>query len=169
MNNRKIVGVSFDWVKNNEKNIPEYWVHLRPTTPLRDPEIVDSAIEEIVKRDEATSLRSGHKAAESPFKWFKKGENGFFEPIIKGLTSDKANDPRQGFPDAYIPDGYVDVLKSSFILKNNILHGNKMIGFVSPFCTEVDSSEDFEYLEYQIKKHGSPVYKHLIKNFSNEN
>ena len=37
------------WFKENEDNVPEYWVHLRPTTPLRIPEIIDDAINIIMK------------------------------------------------------------------------------------------------------------------------
>jgi CMP-N,N'-diacetyllegionaminic acid synthase len=151
------------WFRDNDNENWEYWVHLRPTTPLRNPESVDTAIDEIIKNAGSTSLRSGHIAPESPFKWFRKNSNGYFEPLIGSLTSDKANAPRQEFPDAYIPDGYVDVLKASYILNHNLLHGNKMIAFKSPFCTEVDSKEDFEYLEYEIKTKGSPLLGYLSK------
>ncbi|MFH1369607.1 MAG: acylneuraminate cytidylyltransferase family protein [Elusimicrobiota bacterium] len=158
---------ALDWFGKNEKQVPEYWAHLRPTTPLRDHKIIDKAINEIVKNPAATSLRSGHIAPESPFKWFKKDKEGYFVPLLKGLTTDEANSARQGFPDAYIPDGYVDVLKASFIMKNNLLHGDKMIGFESPFCVEVDSMEDFDYLEYELKRNGSVLLDYLKKHFPN--
>jgi N-acylneuraminate cytidylyltransferase len=157
------------WFQENEKYLPEYWVHLRPTTPFRIPSIIDDAIDAIIRTQESTSLRSAHRASESPFKWFKKSTSGYFEPFKDNLTTDQANDPRQAFVDAYIPDGYVDVLKASFILENKILHGNKMIGFVSPTCTEVDSFDDFEYLEYEIKKKGCNLLDYLQSNFLNEN
>ena len=32
------------WMKENEEYIPDYFVHLRPATPLRDPKIIDDAI-----------------------------------------------------------------------------------------------------------------------------
>ena len=50
---------AMSWMNEFERNIPEYWVHLRPTTPLRDPLIVDQAIEIIMQKNNATSLRSG--------------------------------------------------------------------------------------------------------------
>ncbi|MCK9582213.1 MAG: acylneuraminate cytidylyltransferase family protein [Endomicrobiales bacterium] len=156
---------ALSWFMDNEKGIPDYWVHLRPTTPLRNPMIIDMAISDIIVKSNSTSLRSAHKAPESPFKWFKKNEEGFFTSLMNGLRNDKLNDPRQVFPDAYVPDGYVDILKASFIMNNKILHGDKMIGFISPFCTEVDSSEDFEYLEYEIKSKGSVLLNFLKMNF----
>ena len=34
-----------DWLEINEGGTPDYLIHLRPTTPLRDPEIIDHAID----------------------------------------------------------------------------------------------------------------------------
>ena len=35
---------AMEWLQQNEGHIPEYFVHLRPTTPLRDAELMDAAI-----------------------------------------------------------------------------------------------------------------------------
>ena len=61
-----------EWFRKNDEEIPEYWVYLRPTSPLRDPYLIDKAILQIKNTPSSTSLRSGHKAPESPFKWFEK-------------------------------------------------------------------------------------------------
>jgi|TARA_B100001971_G_C18018588_1_gene446177 N-acylneuraminate cytidylyltransferase len=63
---------------------------------------------------------------------------------------DTLNEPRQKFPKTYNPNGYVDVLKTSFILSNNKLHGNRVMPFITPRSYEIDSEEDFEFLEWQI-------------------
>jgi hypothetical protein len=44
-----------------------------------------------------------------------------------------------------------------------------MIGFVSPACVEVDSVEDFEFLEFELRKGASPVFDYLKANFTKEN
>jgi CMP-N-acetylneuraminic acid synthetase len=31
------------WVREKKEFLPEYWVHFRPTTPLRNPEIINVA------------------------------------------------------------------------------------------------------------------------------
>jgi len=155
---------AINWFEKTENHIPEYWVHLRPTTPLRDPKIIDNAVDILIEKNEATSLRSGHIAPESPFKWFKKDSQGYFQGIIE-ISNDAANNARQQFPEVYIPDGYVDVLKASFIKNTNLMHGDKMIGFASPFCTEVDTIDDFEYLEHEIDKKESVLLDYLRSNF----
>lgn len=147
---------AMEFVRDREGDLPEYWVHLRPTTPLRDPEKIDAAVGMIEGKPEATALRSAHESPESPFKWFRRNEAGY----LTGLTSDdtqldRFNLPRQRYPVVYIPDGYVDIVRSSFVLDSGALHGNKVLAFESPYCTEVDSTGELELLEFQIRKHGS--------------
>jgi len=149
---------ALNWFKENENLIPEFILHLRPTTPLRNPKIMEDAIKLFNEnKNIATSLRSGHSAPESPYKWFLKDDNNYFMGLRDDLTPEKVNLPRQSFPSVYIPDGYIDILKSSVILSTGTLHGDKMLVFESPFCVEVDTKDDFEYLEFQIKKEGSPI------------
>ena len=38
-----------------------------------------------------------------------------------------------------------------------------MFVFESPVCTEVDTLSDFEFLEYQLLKEGSPLIEYLNK------
>ena len=150
-------------MQENEGDVPETWVHLRPTTPLRVPKQLDQAINCLADRPQATSLRSGHRAAESPFKWFQRDAEGFFEPLREGLSAEEVNEPRQDFPVAFIPDGYVDIVRASHVLGEGQLHGARMWVFESPRCTEVDEEEDFAYLEYQLERYGSPLRDRLQK------
>jgi CMP-N,N'-diacetyllegionaminic acid synthase len=148
---------AMNWLDENENSVPEYWVHLRPTTPLRSVEIIDNAINKIVQDNNATSLRSGHKAPESPLKWFVKSDR-YFRGLVGG---EDYNLPKEAFEQVYIPDGFVDVVKSSFVMNSQEIHGDKMIGFESPVCTEVDSAEEFDYIKYQLDKNGSELLSYL--------
>ena len=148
---------AMNYLEENEGSAPEYWVHLRPTTPLRGVKVVDNAIDEIMQDKSATSLRSGHKAPESPLKWFVK-DNRYFKGLVSG---EDYNLPKEAFKQVYIPDGFVDIVKSSFVMNNKEIHGDKMIGFESPVCTEVDSVEEFEYIQYQLDKNGSELLDYL--------
>ncbi len=154
-----------DHMSEMEGSVPEYMVHLRPTTPGRDIAVMDEAIRMCKDDRECCSLRSAHLASESPFKWFVKTEDGHFGPMSKGLTNDELNGARQSFPDVYIPDGYVDVLKSEYVLDNGILHGEKMLAFVSPMCYEIDTLDDLELVEYQLKHKRSGIYDYLEENY----
>lgn len=157
---------AINWLETHERKIPQYIVHLRPTTPLRDPKIIDNAINLILKSPQATSLRSGHPASESPFKWFLLNSQGYFQGISSKYSTEYINKPRQSFPQVFIPDGYVDVLKTLFIKETNILHGENMLGFISPPCHEIDSREDFKYLEFELLNKPSILLNYLNQNFS---
>ena len=54
-NDREFLVHAMLWLDKYEKIKPEFWVHLRPTTPLRDPKIIDNAIEKILS-DEVQHL-----------------------------------------------------------------------------------------------------------------
>ncbi len=165
---RDFVIHALDWFSAQESGSePDFLVHLRPTTPFRDPSVISQAVQRFIETPNATSLRSAHPCSESPFKWFLLKENGFFTGIQTD-DMDMLNQPRQMFPTVYIPDGYVDVLRVSFVAASDTIHGDKVMGFVSPVCKEVDTLEDFEALEFQLEKQGSPLYRYLIENFVQE-
>ncbi len=132
---------------------PDALVHIRPTTPLRDPSILDKAIEMFFnKKNELTSLRSVHEMSESAYKSFEVNDKGFLTTFGSVESGEKANLPRQAFPKTYVANGYVDVLDPNYVLKENKLHGDKILAFQTPVVTEVDSIEDLEYLVWQITK-----------------
>jgi len=156
---------AIDWFAKNEKMQPELFVHLRPTTPLRDPALIDKAIGEIVNNNEATALRSVHELAEPPQKMFGI-EKGYLTGLFPNETRPEYyNLPRQVFPKAYHPNGYVDIIRTGFVTSTNTLHGPRMIGFVTPYTIEIDNPEDFSHLEYSIDKCSHPLYEYLTQNY----
>ncbi len=157
---------AINWFKNKEQYLPEYWVHLRPTTPIRDPKIIDKAIMSIKKSRSANSLRSAHLAPESPFKWFKLKKNNLFKEIINNqLGIEITNLPKEKFDQVYIPNGYVDILRSSYMLNNETIHGKKIMGFITPNTSEVDSLHELDYIRYQMANKNNPLLSYLKKNY----
>ncbi|MFH1594005.1 MAG: acylneuraminate cytidylyltransferase family protein [Candidatus Omnitrophota bacterium] len=158
---------AISWFKENENGAAGLLVHLRPTTPLRDAEVIDRAVALIGEKADSTSLRSAHELAEPPQKEFQLDEKGFFKGFFPGdKRPEYYNLPRQLFPKAYHANGYVDIVKRSFVEETGSLYGTAMLGFVTPVTTEVDLPEDFGYLEYQLEKYGNPIYDHLRDNYS---
>ena len=74
---------------------------------------------------------------------------------------DKYNGPRQDFPDVLIPNGYVDIVRSSFVRDRKLLHGNKVLAFETPFCNELDAYEELGLLEFQLQKNNCGLTKYL--------
>jgi CMP-N,N'-diacetyllegionaminic acid synthase len=138
---------------NGIKEFPQVIVHIRPTTPLRNPQIIGDAVKKFIElKKEITSLRSVHEMSESAYKTFEVSAQGLLKPIASVSDGEKANLPRQTFPKTYQANGYVDVLNPEFILKEHKLHGDKIFAFKTPVVTEVDSLSDLEYLNWEVQQ-----------------
>jgi CMP-N-acetylneuraminic acid synthetase len=72
--------------------------------------------------------------------------------------------PRQTFPPAYHPNGYVEIIKTDFVRSGKGLFGPRVKAFVTPVIVEIDRMEEFEYLEYIIAAKGHPLSDHLGRN-----
>ena len=93
-------------------------------------------------------------------------EQGYLIALTTDDASlDRFNLPREAYPVAFIPDGYVDIVRSSFVLSTELFHGDRVLGYESPQCTEVDSAEELEYLEFELSKHGSPLIDYLNRHY----
>ncbi len=150
---------AMNWLKENSSE-PDLIAHIRPTTPFRDPELMDEAIEYFKAARTATALRSVHEMSESAYKTFEIAETGELKCVGSGSTAlDAANNARQSFPKTYQANGYIDVLSTSFIRRQGLLHGDNVLPFITPQVTEVDSEDDFRHLEYQLSLSSATALK----------
>jgi N-acylneuraminate cytidylyltransferase len=137
---------------HTEGKIPDLIIHLRPTTPFRDPKIMDQAISDGFKRKEgATSMRSVHEMSESAYKSFELGESGnLVSTFSRSHELDPANAGRQSFPKTYSPNGYIDLLYPDFILNSGILHGNNALPIITENTIEIDSEPELNMAQALI-------------------
>jgi N-acylneuraminate cytidylyltransferase len=143
---------ALDWLAA-EKDEPEYLVHIRATTPLREPMLIDDAVKAFISATNATALRSVQEMSESAYKTFEITEGGQLKRLGADNTDlDSANNARQQFPDTYQANGYVDVLSTAFIRKAKLMHGDHVIPFITPTVVEVDTEDDFAHLEFQLSQ-----------------
>ena len=141
-------------------------VYLRPTTPLRNPEVLDMGVKMYFENSEKMSgLRSMHELPESPYKVFKINKNGNCEGFFseyKGIK-DYTNLPRQNFPTAYQPNGYIDIAKRQTVESGKSAFSTKIIPFISEFVTEVDTQDEFNLLDYQLNVNDNILLENLNK------
>jgi len=133
---------------------PEEIIHLRATTPVLNSRRLEAAIKYYLEhRDQCTSMRSAHKMSESAYKLFRK--NGqYWGGIFPDIIGEYFNKGRQELPGTYKPNGYIDIVKTSvFMDGSKNFHGDKILSFETPVVIEVDSIEEFEYLEYFVQKY----------------
>jgi len=136
-----------DWAVQTLNRLPWAIVHLRPTTPCREPAQIERALEVArTNQDSVSAIRSVHVAPESPFKWFLKDEKGFLTTFARSRSLDASNSARAGFEDVYVPNGYVDVVITARVLETGLLHGDCVLPFVTEPMIEVDSSFELDLL-----------------------
>ena len=142
---------ALEWLYQAEGDAPRLVVHLRPTTPLRDPRVIEKAILTINNDNRATALRSVHQMSNPAYKCFEVRDKYLACVCNRSMDIESTTLARQNFPKTYEPNGYVDILKTEFVTTNKKMHGNKVIAFETPRVADVDTPDDFDYLSYQIK------------------
>ena len=156
---------AINWYKLNNKKIPTHWVLLRPTTPFRDPKIIDKAVKKIVDNKIATSLVSVHEFPESPAKMF-----GMKNSFLHGLSPFDPREeyftlPRQSFPKTFFGNGYIDIILTKTVLEKKSMYGFNMLGFETDDVGEIDIKEDIEKLNYTIRNKKILLNNYLKNNF----
>lgn len=139
-------------LKNLEGYLPEYIIHLRPTTPIRKSSIIDDAIKKFIEKKSFNSLRSVQEMSESSFKTFEVSGSSLKPLSFLDLNIEDLNRPRQSFPKTYQANGYVDIISVDFFLKQNKLHGEKVMAFLTDPIIEVDSIDDYKNLKARLEK-----------------
>lgn len=133
---------AISWFYDNEEVLPEYWVHLRVTCPIRKAETVDEAISRIKEHQEASSLLSVciPEGVLTPFKWLVK--DGEYLRSIFFENNDDSNKPRQSYPDAYCRSIYVDIYKTDTIVRQGVLFGDCIVPFETSETVDIDELSD---------------------------
>ena len=150
-NDFEFVAHALDFL-SEENGLPAHIFHIRPTTPLRKPEVIDRAFETFLGSPSATALRSVHAMSESAYKSFEMAPGGFLKSIGSNDTSlDSANYGRQDFPTTYSANGYVDILSAQFIKETGLLHGSRVLPFITDRVSEIDTEDDFSFLQLELE------------------
>ena len=164
---RDVVLHYLNWCRANLYTIPDLIIYLRPTTPLRDPMELSNAISKLQNDKGATSLRSAHELSEPPQKMFQLNPEGNWEGFFPDdPRTEYFNLPRQSFPTAYHPNGYIDILKTSILESGNAFFGDRIMAYITPNTVEIDQPEDLKYLNYVIsQRQGDHLVRHLKSHF----
>ncbi len=130
-------------------NLPKFFIHFRPTCPIRKNATITKAIRTFKKKQKSyTALKSVSFNSHNSLKDFFIKNNQLVS-INKKINSniDKVNIPRNNLEKTFIGNGVVDIYKTKNILKKNLL-GNKVYPFLTNeiFC-DIDNKRDFKIAE----------------------
>lgn len=132
--------------KRTGDTLPEYFVYLRPTSPLRNYKIIDKAIILFKKLKHYDSMISVNEMSETAYKKFVIKKN-FLRPLFKQLSLDQANGPRQRFLKTYSGNGYFDIIKTKNIYEKKYL-GNKCFPFITKKVVDINNYFDLQFARY---------------------
>jgi CMP-N-acetylneuraminic acid synthetase len=151
--------VFFDFIKKrliNGKNVPKYFLHLRPTTPIRKISTINKALEMFLKLNKNyTCLRTMTEMSNPSYRTFRIYRNKLMSIIKKDYDIDKYAIPRQNFHNTYFCNTIADVYLTETILKGK-LFGNKVFPMVvkDQYC-DIDALKDLKLASILIKNNAN--------------
>jgi N-acylneuraminate cytidylyltransferase len=142
------------WLAEHEDYHPQVVVHLRPTTPIRPPDLVDRSVAVLLAHPEADSVRGITPAHQNPFKmWLMDGEDKPIHPLttVPGIE-EPYNAPRQILPKAYAHTGLIDIIRPGTILEMNSMSGRTILPilFDPGYDADLDTPEDWKQAEERV-------------------
>lgn len=142
-------------LREAEGYVPDLVVHLRPTSPLRPPGLVDDGIRRLVADPSATSLRVVTPPAENPFKMWRI-DDGVLVPLVDSGVPEQYNQPRQALPPAYWQIGTLDVIRTSTITVHGSMSGERILAMVvgRELAADIDDEDSFLAAEAAARRLG---------------
>ena len=144
---------ALSWFREHQHYEPELVVHLRPTGPVRDVQVIDHAIDLLAAHPEADAVRSVSVALQTPYKMWRINPLGFLKPLYRlpGMR-DCQSLPRQQLPIAYWQNGYVDVVRPRAILLKQSMSGDHVLPLVlEDSAFELDYPENIPTIEKALR------------------
>ncbi len=149
-------------LESDQGYLPDVVVHLRPTTPLKTTEDIDTAIQLLLNNAEAHSVQSVCEPIHTPFKMFRISEEGpFLEPLLKNVYPqvfaqypEAYSMPRQLLPTVWRHSGYVDVIRPEVIRMMHSMSGSRILPFFFEKWRDVDidSMDDLKLAEIILER-----------------
>ena len=140
------------YLKEEENYEPEIVVHLRPTSPYREPKWIDSAINLLVENPSADSVRSVSEPSQHPYRVFEI-KNKYLHPLMNERHPEPYLLRRQDLPKMYYYNCVIDVTKPSTIFNKKSMTGDKMLPYIMKRedSIDIDTPMDLEFAKVFLK------------------
>ena len=147
------------WLEAHEGYRPDLVVQLRPTTPVRPPDLLDRAIALMLAHPEADSVRGVVPSGQNPYKMWRIAEDGRMVPLldVPGVA-EPYNAPRQSLPPTYWQTGHIDVIRPRVFAQGS-MSGKVILPIVlDPIYTvDLDTPLDWQWAEWLVRHVGMPM------------
>lgn len=144
---------ALEWLENHEQYTPDIVVQLRPTSPLRRTQHIDSAMLRLLEHPEADAVRTVCIPFQNPFKMWRIDSNGFMQTIMDIGVPEPYNLPRQSLPEIFWQTGYVDAVWTDTIRTKHSMTGERILPLIigADEWIDIDSPDDWRRAERLIE------------------
>lgn len=134
---------------------PDIVVHLRPTSPLRPPGLVDEGVRTLAADPTADSLRAVTVPANNPFKMWRI-EDGVLVPLVDSGIPEQYNQPRQSLPEAWWQTGTLDVARTATLVDQRSMTGRRILPMVidPDLAVDIDDPASLAVAEDRCRRYG---------------
>ena len=144
------------WLEDIEGYKPDIIIQLRPTSPLRPQDCIDSAVKVLMEHTDADCVRGVVIAGQNPHKMWRF--NGYDKPMrplleVEGII-EPYNAPRQILPPIHWQTGHIDAIRAATITRKHSMTGSSIYPLVIDpgYTIDIDTLSDwakYEALVYQ--------------------
>lgn len=134
------------WLKEHEGYEPDVVVQLRPTSPVRPPDLVDTAVDILLSHPRASSVRGVVAAGQNPYKmWRVKDEKSPMKNLldVRGIA-EPYNAPRQKLPQVFWQTGHIDAIRTGTIHAGS-MSGKRVFPLIIDPHYSVDLDTEFDW------------------------
>lgn len=142
---------ALNFLIKEERYRPDIVVQLRPTSPLRPPDLVDRAVNILLKHANADSVRGVVPAGQNPYKMWRLSGDEPMQPLLKAKgVAEPYNAPRQKLPETYWQTGHVDAIRARTITKKSSMSGEVIWPvLIDPrYTVDIDTMNDWRRAEW---------------------
>ena len=138
-----VIEHAVNFLENENNKKIDYVALLRPTSPLRPPNLIEKAYEIIKKNKKGTSVRSVIPTNQHAYRQWFLDDNKIISPM-KNIF-EPYNIPRQILPKSYFQSGDIEFIKRDTLNQNSV-SGKYVLPLIleSKDFFDIDTSKDLE-------------------------
>jgi CMP-N,N'-diacetyllegionaminic acid synthase len=125
----------------------DFYILLRPTSPMRPLGLIEKAIEILESHPNASSVRSMTRIKEHPYRAWRQRNDGSISGFID-YEIEPYNIPRQELPEVYFQTGDIEVIRRETII-NGSISGDCVYPLIIKHddMIDIDTQSDFNRAE----------------------
>ena len=145
---KDVIHHTLAWTKANDKFQSDQFILLQPTSPFRNNQHIDEALELANNNKKFSSVVSITKVSKHPF-WMKQiDNNGRIKDFINKKSEDYNN--RQNLPILYQLNGAIYIAENDYFYNNKVLFDQNSKPYVMDEYSSLDIDSSFDWDVAQI-------------------